>query len=70
MEWYPLFSKAFSCSTFAEFKISILEEFLENFVLAVDIGNCLIIWEGMVGGCSNVQQSIVWFSVKFVRTIG
>ena len=52
-EWYPLFSKAFSYSTFAELKISILDEFLES-LWAFDIRNCLIIW-GMVGGGINVQ---------------
>ena len=57
MEWYPLFSKAFSYSTFAELNISILDEFLES-LLAVDIGICLIICVcggGMVGEGINVQ---------------
>ena len=53
MEWYPLFSEAFSYSTFAELKVSILDEFLES-LSAVDIGICLMIWEMGEGGI-NVQ---------------
>ena len=53
MEWYPLFSEAFSYSTFAELKVSIRDEFFES-LLAVDTGICLINW-GMGGGGINVQ---------------
>ena len=45
MELCPLFSKVFSYSTFAELKISKLDEFLES-LLAADVGNYLRIWGG------------------------
>ena len=58
MEWYPLFSKAFSCSTFVELKISILDKFL--WILRdFDVDDCLILMLMMGrmtgGGNINVQ---------------
>ena len=60
MEWYPLFSKAFSYSTFAELNISILDEFLES-LLAVDIGICLIICVCVCGGGGG---GMVWEGIN------
>ena len=49
MERYPLFSKAFPYSSFAQLKISIIDAFLES-RLAVDVSNWLLIWGRMVRG--------------------
>ena len=69
MEWYPLFSKAFSYSTSVELKISILDECLES-LLAVDVGNCLIIWSGWLKEVLTHNKLVLVFLLRFVCTIG
>ena len=49
-----------SYSIFAELKISTLNEFLES-LLAVDVGNCLIIWGGWLEEVLTYSKLLIGF---------
>ena len=72
MERYPLFSKIIPYSTFAELKISILDEFLES-LLSVNVGNCVTTWGGWLEEVltyNKLTYNIVRSSVRFSCPIG